>query len=163
MFDRFSFLDTFRAFSNGIITNSFFIIYYEELRQKQARKFPENFAKNKAAFKNHLVAIKYHKGFIEDVYNYNDMFYGVKYLSNSGGSLVAVYNALNYLTKKDIDLPLIINSFENDGIIYDGKLGTSLKAVDDYFQKKGMTYEFKYNANESTEMDLDFHSKNILI
>lgn len=36
----------------------------------------------------------------------------------------------------------------------------SVEYVKDYFQKKGMTYEFKYNANESTEMDLDFHSKN---
>ncbi|MBR2199922.1 MAG: ATP-binding domain-containing protein [Bacteroidales bacterium] len=36
----------------------------------------------------------------------------------------------------------------------------SVEYVKDYFQKKGMTYEFKYNANESTAMDLDFHSKN---
>lgn len=36
----------------------------------------------------------------------------------------------------------------------------SVEYVMQYFQKKAQTYEFKYNANEDTAMDLDFHSKN---
>lgn len=36
----------------------------------------------------------------------------------------------------------------------------SVEYVKDYFLAKGVTCEFKYNANAGTEIDLDFHSKN---
>ncbi|MDH6313907.1 superfamily I DNA/RNA helicase [Parabacteroides sp. PFB2-10] len=36
----------------------------------------------------------------------------------------------------------------------------SVEYVKDYFSKHGEPNEFKYNANQSTEMDLDFHSSN---
>ena len=76
------------------------------------------------------------------------MLYGFRSLSVNGGSLIAVYNVLNYLTKKDIDFPLIIKTFENDGIIYDGKLGTSMKAVDDYFKKNGFNIWSSMNQKD---------------
>jgi superfamily I DNA/RNA helicase len=41
-----------------------------------------------------------------------------------------------------------------------GNEKVSVEYVKDYFVQKGVTNEFKYNANESTEMDLDFHSSN---
>lgn len=37
---------------------------------------------------------------------------------------------------------------------------TSVEYVKDYLKRKGVTCEFKYNANQETEMDLDFHSNN---
>lgn len=36
----------------------------------------------------------------------------------------------------------------------------SVEYVKDYLMRKGVTCEFKYNANQDTEMDLDFHSSN---
>lgn len=36
----------------------------------------------------------------------------------------------------------------------------SVEYVNDYFKQKGVTCEFKYDANQETEMDLDFHSNN---
>lgn len=36
----------------------------------------------------------------------------------------------------------------------------SVEYVKNYLLKKGITCEFKYNANQSTEMDLNFHSNN---
>lgn len=36
----------------------------------------------------------------------------------------------------------------------------SVEYVREYFSKQGVTNEFKYSANQSTEMDLDFHSSN---
>lgn len=57
------------------------------------------------------------------------------------------------------------NSLSNVGILLPhntkesgGQL--SVEYVKDYFLKKGVPCEFKYNANMDTEMDLDFHSKN---
>jgi superfamily I DNA/RNA helicase len=39
----------------------------------------------------------------------------------------------------------------------------SVEYVHNYLVKKGITNEFKYNANQGTEMDLDFNSNNIKI
>jgi len=36
----------------------------------------------------------------------------------------------------------------------------SVEYVHEYFSQKGVTNEFKYNANQATAMDLDFHSSN---
>jgi superfamily I DNA/RNA helicase len=36
----------------------------------------------------------------------------------------------------------------------------SVEHVKDYLMQKGITCEFKYNANQDSEMDLDFHSSN---
>lgn len=36
----------------------------------------------------------------------------------------------------------------------------SVEYVKDYFLQKGITCEFKYNANQDTEMELNFHSNN---
>ena len=36
----------------------------------------------------------------------------------------------------------------------------SVEYVKDYFERKGVTVEYKYNINMDTEMDLDFHSSN---
>lgn len=36
----------------------------------------------------------------------------------------------------------------------------SVEYVKDYLKRKGVTCEFSYNANQTTEMDLDFHSNN---
>lgn len=55
-------------------------------------------------------------------------------------------------------------SLTNVGILLpfntDDKGYMSVEYVKDYLKRKGVTCEFKYNANQDTEMDLDFHSNN---
>ena len=97
----------------------------EFLCRKSSHNFPGNFEKNKAAFKNHLLAIRPNNGFIEDQHNYKDMFYGTKSLSDNSSGLIAIYNILYYLTKKeDIDFAQIIKDLELDGIYLNGAFGT---------------------------------------
>lgn len=56
------------------------------------------------------------------------------------------------------------NSLKSVGILLPtnekdkGKM--SVEFVKDYFLQKGVVCEFKYNANQNTAMDLDFHSSN---
>ena len=133
-----AFSNYLNRFSQNGINNDYLIFIIEIMRKRNSHLFPNNFAKNKASFKNHAFAIKNNKGFIEDQQNYNDMFYGTKSLSYNGCGLIAIYNVLYHLTKKtDIDFPSIIKDLEYDGIILGGLFGTSMKAVDDYFRKKG--------------------------
>ena len=109
----------------------------EFLSRKNHLVFPDHLDKNKAAFKNHLLAIRHNNGFIEDQHNYQDMVYGVKPLSYNGNQLIALYNVLYFLTKKDdIDFPSIIENLEIKGIYIDGYLGASPMSVENYFKKK---------------------------
>lgn len=41
-----------------------------------------------------------------------------------------------------------------------GNMKLSVEYVKEYFTQKGVAVEFKYSANQDTEMDLDFHSSN---
>lgn len=51
---------------------------------------------------------------------------------------IATYNVLYHLTgNNNIDYPSIIDSYEKDGIVLDGLLGTSAKAIEEYFIKNG--------------------------
>ena len=122
-------------------TNAYGVIYHMEiLCRKASHNFPGNFEKNKAAFKNHLLAIRHNNGFIEDQHNYKDMFYGTKSLSDNSSGLIAIYNIIYYLTKKeDIDFAQIIKDLELDGIYLNGAFGTGIKAPQNYFLKKGFT------------------------
>ena len=117
-----------------------FKLSYGDSLQKSEYNFPGNFEKNKAAFKNHLLAIRHNNGFIKDQHNYKDMFYGTKSLSDNSSGLIAIYNIIYYLTKKeDIDFAQIIKDLELDGIYLNGAFGTALKAPLKYFLKKGFT------------------------
>lgn len=44
--------------------------------------------------------------------------------------------------------------------IHSGNSKLSVEYAKKYFEKKGLTVEYKYNANMDTAMDLDFHSSN---
>ena len=100
--------------------------------------FPNHLAKNTKAFQNHIEAIKTYKGYIEDQNNYTDMSYGILHLSANGCGTIATYNVLYHLTgNNNIDYPSIIDSYEKDGIVLDGLLGTSAKAIEEYFIKNG--------------------------
>ena len=81
--------------------------------------FPNNFSKNKVAFKNNAINIRNNNSFIEDQQNYNVMSFVIKSLLVSDWVLISIYNVLFYLTKKeDINLTLLIRDLEYDGIIF---------------------------------------------
>ena len=116
------------------------------MRKRNNHRFPNNYAKNQAAFRNHAITRRNHNGYIEDQQNYNDMSFGIKPLSVNGCGLIAIYNVLYYFTKNDnINFAAIIKDLEYDGIVLGGLFGTSMKAVDDYFRKIG--YRTKSSAN----------------
>ena len=84
----------------------------EIFRYQIKHDFPDNFEKNKEAFKGHAFTIRCNKGFIEDQNNYADMSYGSQPLSKEGSGLIAIYNVIYHFTNKlDIDFPSIIKAF----------------------------------------------------
>ena len=114
------------------------IVQFMEVFRKNIKLFPNHLEKNTEAFKNHLNAIKAYKGYIEDQKNYTDMSYGIFHLSNNGCGTIATYNVLYFLTGDDnIDYASMVDSYENDGIVLNGLLGTSAISIEDYFKKKG--------------------------
>ena len=136
--DQTSFASYLNRFSQNNIGNEYLLFIIEIMRKRNPHKFQDNYSKNKVAFKNHLSTIKRNNGFIEDQENYSDMSYGIKPLSYNGCGLIAIYNVLYHLTKKeDINFASIIKDMEYDGILFNGLFGTSMKAVDDYFKKIG--------------------------
>ena len=132
-----SILDMLKRFLQNHVDNDVFISFIEVVRHMNTHNFPDNFNKNKEAFKNHALAIKRNRGFIEDQNNYKDMSYGIKTLSENGCGCIATYNVIYHLTNQlDIDFPSIIKALEDDGIILSGVFGTSMKAIDDYLRSQ---------------------------
>ena len=131
----------FKSFIPQKISNETSINFFDFLRktsQLNKNKFHDNLQKNLKIFENHKKIIKKNKGYIEDQYSYKDMFYGNKTLNYCGCGVIAVFNAMNDLkVKKEISLPLIINHFENDGIVLSGVFGTAPTAIKDFFVKEG--------------------------
>ena len=104
-----AFIHFLKSFIQKHISNVVFVFATKIISKLNLHKFPDNFAKNQEAFKNHVITIKHNEGFIEDQHNYKDMSYGIKSLSENGCGLIATYNVLYHLTKKeDIDFPSII-------------------------------------------------------
>ena len=136
--DQSTFLLYLNRFSQNSVDNVNLIFITDFMSKRNTRSFPDNYAKNKLAFKNHQMAIRNNKGYIEDQQNYNDMFYGIKSLSYNGCAVIAIYNVLYHLTKReDINFASIIKALEYDGILLGGIFGTSMKAIPDYFKRIG--------------------------
>ena len=127
-----------KGFEEKKIGKDYLINLLESLRKKKYHRIPNNSLKNQKAFKKHFPK---NQSFIEDQYNYKDMFYGIRPLSKNGASLIAIYNVLHHFNKKKINFHHLIKSFEKDGIILDGAFGTSIKAVEEFFTKKGYKTE----------------------
>ena len=144
--DQSAFSSYLNRFSQNSIGNEYLLFIIEVMRKRNNHRLPDNYAKNKAAFKNHAISIRNNKGYIEDQHNYNDMSFGMKPLSANGCGLIAIYNVLYYFTKNEnINFASIIRDLEYDGIVLGGLFGTSMKAIDDYFRKIG--YRTKSSSN----------------
>ena len=128
----------FRSFIPQRVSNESTLSFFEFLRKIAFHNFPGNLEKNNINFKNHIKRIEEDKGYIEDQYNYDDMYYGKKTIAFCGCEIIATYNAIYDLTgKHDISFPEMINEYEKDGIVLSGLFGTAPKAIEDYFKKHG--------------------------
>lgn len=141
----------FKSFIPQFISNETAINFFDKLRQSSSgKKFPDNLSKNLKNFENHKKTIEKNNGFIEDQHSFTDMNYGNKVFQYCGCEVVAAFNAMNDLTgNKDISLPLMIEYFENDGIILSGIFGTAPTAIKDYFTFQGF-------ETASTTMEEDY-------
>lgn len=142
----------FKSFIPQFISNETAINFFNVLRKSSKGKtFPDNLSKNLKNFENHKKSIEKNNGFIEDQHSYSDMNYGNKEFPFCGCEVVAAFNAMNDLTgNKDISLPLMIDYFENDGIILSGMFGTAPTAIQDFFTNQGFE-----TASTTKEEDYD--------
>lgn len=69
------------------------------------------------------------------------------------GQLDRISEIINNRALTNVGILLPFNDMKHGGHM-------SVEYVKDYFKSKGLTFEFKYNANQETEMELDFHSNN---
>ena len=131
----------FKSFIPQRISNETSLTFFDFLRktsQLNKSKFQDNLQKNLKNYENHKMIITKNKGYIEDQHSYKDMFYRNKTLNYCGCGVIAAFNAMNDLkVKKEISLPLIIDYFENDGIVLSGVFGTAPTAIQDFFIKEG--------------------------
>ena len=127
-----------KSYLQNNVDNDVFLDFMDFLQKRFRKKFPDHLEKNRKAFPNHLKTIKLNKGFIEDQGNYKDMVYGLSPFQANGCELIAIYNALYEMTKKeDIDLPLIIDIHEKNGMVLNGLFGTAPRAIETYFKNNG--------------------------
>lgn len=134
------------AFIPKRINNKTIIVVYELLRKMQKFKktsWQKHLLINEKAFSSHLDTILKNNGYIEDQNNYTDMPYGKATMQYSGCEVFAVYNAAySLLAHPLMDLPELISCFEKDGMAFDGKFGTSPKALRDFLESWGFTTSF---------------------
>lgn len=113
----------------------------------------QNYDKNLLAIEHHLDKIEKDKGFIENQKLYNDMYYGVTTMAETGCEVIAVYNALVALLLNESgsagapSLPKLISIFENSGIMMAGQFGTGPKAIVDFFRKRGIEVRIAYDQS----------------
>ena len=129
----------FKSFIPQKISNETAINFFNILRaSSKNNNFPDNLSKNEINYKNHLKLIEKNNGYIENQHCYKDMYYGNKTLDYNGCGIISVFNSLNDLTGgNEISLPLIIEYFENDGIVLSGMFGTAPTAIKDFFINQG--------------------------
>lgn len=142
----------FKAFIPSKISNRAVLGFFEFLRKLQnifRRDYSGAVRANREAMDRHLDTLVKNKGFVEDQNNYGNMTFGRATMKFSGCEIFAAYNALNALKdERGIKLPDLINAFERDGIVMNGKFGTSPKAVRDYMRGLGYRTEISHRVSE---------------
>lgn len=140
------------AFIPNQIDNRVVIGAFEIMRKKQKllrKNYEWHLMANKNAFKKHEANIKRSRGYIEDQNNYTDMVYGDSTMQYAGCEIFATFNAIVNLRGKNLtSLPEMIAEFEKDGMVYSGKFGTSPKAIEDFFKRRGYKTEMTTKENE---------------
>ncbi len=93
--------------------------------------------------KHHMPSVRRNNGYIEDQNEYVDVVYGKHTMRYSGCEVIAVYNALRHLYgRQRFSLAALIAEFEKDGILREGRFGTSPRAVNDFLLRLGLRTRF---------------------
>ena len=132
-----------RGFIPKHVSNKIVVGVYDFLAtgNKLSRKDYSSHKKaNEEAFENnHKTVVNKNGGFIEDQCRYTDMFCGKYTMQYCGCEIMAVYNALNCIGRRDeVSFPELINEFERDGIALSGKIGVSPKAMEKVLKARGL-------------------------
>ena len=116
-------------------------------------------SKNEKNYENHKKIIEKNNGYIEDQNNYKDMYYGKKTLDYNGCGIIATFNAMYDLTGEHIfSLPLMIDYFEEDGIVMMGIFGTSPNSIKNFFVKQGFETASSTKEEEFNKIGNNFDS-----
>ena len=130
------------------VPNETTLNFLETLRKTATHNFPGNLEKNIKNFVHHNKEIEKNNGYIENQEDYKDMYYGNKTIDFCGCEIIATYNAIYDITGNHyISFPIMIDSFEKDGIILSGFFGTAPRAIEDYLKKNG------FNTISSTKKE----------
>ena len=146
-----------KSFIPQKISNETAINSFDKLKIKNIKY--ENLSKNEKNYEHHKQTIKKNNGFIEDQSNYKDMCYGNKTMNYNGCGIIAAFNAIYDLTGNHIiSLPLLIDSFEEDGIVMMGIFGTSPNSIKNFFIKQGFETISTTKEEEFDKIGEDFDS-----
>jgi len=138
----------FKGFIPQKVSNELTLIFFESLRKTATHNFPGNLEKNIKNFEHHKKEIEKNNGYIENQEDYKDMSYGNKTIDFCGCEIIATYNAIYDITgNHSISFPIMIDSFEKDGIVLSGLFGTAPRAIEDYLKKNG------FNTISSTKKE----------
>lgn len=133
--------------SNGAVVNVY--DFLRVLQHMNPKDYSFNNAPNKDFFQNHREIIKKNSGFIEDQNNYTDMMYGKKTVRFCGCEVIATYNALYSIHRRNpISFSDMLTEYEKDGMVLSGYFGTSPKSICHYLNKHGYITEFTTKLSE---------------
>lgn len=107
--------------------------------------------------------------YIDNQSDFADIVYGNYNVGSSGCGLVATYNVLYYLNGGGSNYPLpdIARAFEISGIALDGRIGTSIMSIEQYFGVNGYETNMLYGDNLTTpnlnQMEKDYKAYLMLV
>lgn len=137
------------------VDNRVVVAAFELMRTQQKilrKNYSQHLRSNQAAMKAHLKELEAAGGYIENQLDYTDMAYGESNVAFSGCEVLAAYNAIYAVFRKaHVSLPDMIASFEQDGMVMQGKFGTSPKAIQKFLQSWGLKTRFT-----TREEDFDY-------
>lgn len=133
-----------KAFIPNKISNTTVLRFMEILRKIQVFAWRVRKKCNKRLDVNREYWEKKERSkYIESQNEYTEMMFGNSTMSYSGCEIIAVYNAIQYLSQfkeylKNIDLPDLILEFEKNGMLLSGWFGTSPISIYRYIKKLGL-------------------------
>ncbi len=130
--------------SNSIVSAVYSFLGWLQFLSPYRRKLKkQNEAHNISAFRSHQPEILDKNGYIEYQGRYTDMFYGKSTMQRSGCGVIAVFNALSFLSRHSStslpDLPFLIQHFAGSGMVLNGHGGTAPGFLQRFLTKQGIS------------------------
>lgn len=123
------------------VGNETLVKLWDAASKRAGKADPAERRTNRAAFRNHVDRIRANRGLIEDQPCYGDMRYGHVSMAYAGCEIIAVFNALSFLTGKMPRLDRLIEAFGKDGVSFKGRFGTAPLAAVRFLRRLGFSAE----------------------